>query len=125
MSYRSACLHCSLYDKDLSEWKKRNSAHLPLKCAVAHVGVQEDGTWVVGENGCISPKGEIIPIEGSRYIWTSNVYSGVGVADAAQQCKIELPLTSDPLKGVLGIKLLRIILTAHSRYLFIYILYNI
>ena len=113
MSYHSACLHCSLFDKDLSEyiqWKKRNSAHLPLKYAVAHVGVQEDGTWVVGENGCISPKGEIIPIEGSRYIWTSNVYSGVGVADAAQQCKIELPLTSDPLKGVLGIKLLRIIL---------------
>ena len=67
------------------------------------MGVQEDGTWVVGENGCISPKGEIIPIEGSRYIWTSNVYSGVGVADAAQQCKIELPLTSDPLKGLLGI----------------------
>lgn len=68
MSYRSACLHCSLLDKDLSEyiqWKKRNSGELPLKYAVAHVGVQEDGTWVVGENGCISPKGKGIPMEES------------------------------------------------------------
>ena len=106
MSYRSACLHCSLFDKDLSEyiqWKKRKSGHFPLKYAVAHVGVQEDGTWVVGENGCISPKGESIPIEESRYIWISNVYNGVGVADAAQQCKIELPLTSDPLKSLLDV----------------------
>ena len=86
MSYRSACLHCSLFDKDLSEyiqWKKRNSGHLPLKYAVAHVGIQEDGTWVVGEDGCISPRGESIPIEESRYVWISNVYSGVGVAYAA------------------------------------------
>ena len=66
MSYRSVCLYCSLLDKDLSEyiqWKKRNSGELPLKYAVAHVGVQKDGTWVIGENGCISPKGKSIPME--------------------------------------------------------------
>ena len=106
MSYRSACLHCSFFDKNLSEyiqWKKRNSGHLPLKYAVAHVGVQEDETWVVGENGCISSKGKSIPIEESRYIWISNVYNGLGVAAEAQQCKIELPLTSDPLRNLLGI----------------------
>ena len=104
MSYR--CLHCSFLDKDLSEyiqWKKRNSGHLPLKYAVAHVGVQEDGTWVVGESGYLSPKGEVIPIEESRFIWISNVFNGVGVADAAQQCKIELPLTSDPLRSLLAV----------------------
>ncbi len=106
MSYRSACLHCSFFDKDLSEyiqWKKRNSGPLPLKYAVAHVGVQEDGTWVVGENGCISPNGKHIPIEESHYIWISNVYNGLGVAAAAQQCKIELPLTSDHLRILLGL----------------------
>lgn len=106
MSYPSACLHCSLLDKDLSEyiqWKKRNSGELPLKYAVAHVGVQEDGTWVVGENGCISSKGKSIPMEESRYVWISNVYSGLGVADATQQCNIELPLTSDPLRVLLGL----------------------
>lgn len=106
MSYRSGCLHCSIFDKELSEyiqWKKINSLHLSLKYAVAHVGVQEDGTWVVGENGCVSTKGKSIPIEESQYIWISNLYNGVGVADAAQQCKIELPLTTDPLRSLLGV----------------------
>ena len=47
--------------------------------------------------------GESIPIEESRYIWISSVYSCVGVADAAQQCEIQLPLTSDPLKSLLRV----------------------
>ena len=88
MSCCSACLHYSFLDKDLSkyvQWKKCNSGHLPLKYAVAHVGVQDDGTWVVGENGCISPEEKIIA---SQYIWISNVYNGIGVADAVQQCQI-------------------------------------
>lgn len=103
MSYRSACLHCSLLDKDLSEyiqWKKRNSGELPLKYAVAHVRVKKDGTWVVGENGCISPKGKSIPMED---VWISNVYNGLGVAAVMQQCNVELPLTSDPLRVLLSI----------------------
>lgn len=56
---------------------------------------------MVGENGCISPKGESILIEESQYYnyyGSATSYIGNGVADAAQQCKTELPLTSDPLK---------------------------
>ena len=65
MSYRNACLHCSLSDKELNEYiqeKMRAAGDLPLKCAVSHVGLQEDGTWVVGENGYFSTQGESIPM---------------------------------------------------------------
>ena len=103
MSYRTACLHCSLSDKELNEYiqeKKRSAGRLPLKNAVSHVGQQDDGTWVLGENGCISAHGESIPMEMSRYVWIGHLYQGVGVA-ATQQCKIQLPLTTDPLKKLL------------------------
>lgn len=47
MSYRTACLHCSLSDKELNEYiqeKKRAAGDLPVKSAVSHVGLQKDGT---------------------------------------------------------------------------------
>ena len=97
VSYRTACLHCSLSDKEYIQDKKRNAGHLPLKTAVSHVGQQEDGTCVMGENGCFSACGESIPMETSRFVWIGHLYQGVGVA-ANRQCKIELPLTTDPLK---------------------------
>ena len=104
MSCRTACLHCSFSDKELNEYiqeKKRNAGDLPLKNAVSHVGQQQDGTWVLGGNGCISAQGEIIPMEASSYVWIGDIFQGVGVATASQQCKIQLPLTTDPLNELL------------------------
>ena len=100
MSHRNACLHC---DKELNEYiqeKKRAAGDLPLKCAVSHVGLQEDGTWVLGENGYISTQGDSIPMELSHYVWIGHLYQGVGVA-ANQECKIHFPLTTDTLRALL------------------------
>ena len=103
ISYRTACLYCSLSDKELNEYiqeKKRGAGHLPLKCAVSHVGLQEYGTWVLGENGCFSAQGESIPKEQSHYVWIRHLHQGVGFA-ANQECKIHFPLTIDPLRVLL------------------------
>ena len=77
MSYCNVCLHCSLSDKELNEYiqeKKRAAGDLPLKCAVSHVGLQEDGTWVVGENGYFSTQGESIPMELSHCVCIGHLY---------------------------------------------------
>ena len=100
LSYRSACLQCSLSDKEISEYiqeKKQKAGDIPLKAAVAYVGRQLDGTWVLGEGCCISEGGAAISMEDSRYVWIGNMYKGVGVASTSLQCKVELPLTAVPL----------------------------
>ena len=51
VSYKLACLQCSFSDRELNEFiqfKKRNTEGLPVKYAVGHVGLQKDGTWVLG-----------------------------------------------------------------------------
>ena len=76
LSYRSACLQCSLSDKEISEYileKNRNAGHLPLKYAVAHVGHQIDGNWVMSDNCCISKEGHLISIEESQYVWIGDI----------------------------------------------------
>lgn len=103
LSYRTACLHCSLSDKELNEYvqeKKRSFPDLPMKKAVTHVGRQEDDTWVLGENCYISAKGLEIRLESSNHIWIGHLYQGVGVA-ATSPCRIRLPLSNDPLKNLL------------------------
>lgn len=100
LSYRHACLHCTLSDKELSEFiqeKKRSSGHLPIKYAVSHVGLQQDGTWVLGANVCINSHGEKVALEDSSYVWIGDLYQGVGVAASSQQCKIAKTLTTNPL----------------------------
>ena len=106
ISYRVACLHCSLSDKELNEYiqeKKRNSGYLPLKHAVSHVGCQEDGTWVLGANGCISSQGKSISMDSSKHVWIGDIYHGPGVAAESQQCKISLPLSTAPLCKLVGV----------------------
>lgn len=61
-SYKLACLTCSLSDKELGEYfqhKKRHAGLLPLKYAVSRVGVQTDGTWVLGSNTYFSSNGNV------------------------------------------------------------------
>jgi len=61
------------------------------------VGQQPDGSWVMASNIYLSPTGEMINPASSEYVWIGHVYNGPGVASDAQQCQIELPLTTDPL----------------------------
>ena len=106
LSYRFACLHCSLSDKEINEYiqeKKRSTGLLPVKYAVSHVGIQDDGTWILGANVCISPKGEVVSAEDCCHTWIGDLYSGVGVAAASNQRNIELPLTTDPLRELLSV----------------------
>ena len=103
-SYRLACLTCSFSDKELSEYfqfKKRKAGLLPLKYAVSHVGLQEDGTWVLGSNTYFSSDGEAIPAEGSQHVWLGSMFHGTGVASETRQCTIQLPLSTDPLANLL------------------------
>ena len=65
-SYKITCLQCSFSDKEVGEYiqfKKRKTTSLPVKYAVSHVGLQADGTWVLGRNAYFSSEGEAIPVD--------------------------------------------------------------
>ena len=67
-SYKLACLTCSFSDEELGEYfqhKKRRAGSIPLKYAVSHVGLQEDGTWVLGSSTYFKFSGEET-LEGSH-----------------------------------------------------------
>lgn len=105
-SYKSACLQCSFSDKEVSEYiqhKKRESATLPRKYAVKKVGKQPDGTWVLSQKVYLSSTGTPITMEDSQYVWIGDVFAGEGVASSADQCAIELPLTTDPLCSLMAL----------------------
>ena len=108
-SYKHACLQCSFSDKEMGEYvqfKKRKTQALPVKYAVSQTGVQPDGTWVLGSSACFMPDGNLIPVRESKYVWIGDIFEGSGVAADSQQCIIELPLTTQPLKHLL--KLLQV-----------------
>ena len=103
-SYSHACLTCSLSDKELSEYfqyKKRKAGLLPLKYAISHVGEQDDGTWVLGDNAHFTSEGEVILPDDYRYVWLGVLFRGSGIVSQLQQCRIQLPFTADPLAHLL------------------------
>ena len=103
-SYKAACLQCSFTDKELAEYihyKKRNAAHLPRKYAVTVVGKEPDGSWVFSSDVHLTYTGDITDPASSEYTWIGHVLRAPGVAVNAQQCNIELPLTTDPLCALL------------------------
>ena len=105
-SYKRACLQCSFSDKEVGEYiqfKKRKTTSLPVKYAVSHVGLQADGTWVLGRNAYFSSKGEAIPVDRCKHVWIGDIFEGTGsrVAADTQQCAIQFPLSTEPLKHLL------------------------
>ena len=68
-SFRQAGLQCSFSDKELSEflqYKKQNTAALLVKFGVLNVGLQENGSWVLGPCAYISEDGEEMSLEQSK-----------------------------------------------------------
>ena len=86
-SYKYACLQCSFTDT-----QRRETGSIPVKRAVSHVGRQDDGMWVLGDDIYISPQGKLVPVEGSKYVWLGSMFRGAGVADES------LPLSTNPLR---------------------------
>ena len=69
------------YDKDLNEYvqlKKRRSV-LQKKSAVQKIGRQLNYIWILGEDFCITSSGYPITSSESKYVWISNVFSGLGI----------------------------------------------
>ena len=68
-----------------------------MKYAVSHVGLQDNGMWVLGDDTYISSDGNMMSMEGSRYVWLGSMFKGPGVADHSSCCVVTQPLTTAPL----------------------------
>ncbi len=66
------------------------------------VGKQPDGTWVMANNVHLSSMGDLLEGESSQYVWVGHVFGGRGVAGDAEQCAVELPLTTYPLCNLMN-----------------------
>lgn len=94
-------LTCSMNDFQLSEYiqqRIRKQGKLPLKTAVEKVGLQKDGTWVLGPGIYISSQGFLLDHAESTHIWIGHLYCGPGIAPQYSACNIEVPLSVDPLR---------------------------
>ena len=69
---------------------------------MSHIGEQEDGTWVLGNEAFFSEDGRSIPSSNSKYVWLGSMFRAVGVASEYQQCQIEFPLSTDLLAQLLN-----------------------
>ena len=103
-SYKLACLQCSFSDKELSEFIqfKKQTSEFQKKKAVNQIGLQTDGSWVMASNVYLSPKGELMSVTDSHFVWISDFYKGPGIPSNTEQCSIELPLSTDPLKAMMS-----------------------
>jgi hypothetical protein len=103
-SFIEGGLTCSFNDYQLAEFiqqKLRNTGKLPIKKAVKSVGQQEDGIWVLGPDLYIDMGGQLVDPNQSDYIWVGHLYNGPQIAPNSAACIVELPLTTDPLTGLL------------------------
>lgn len=93
-------LTCSFNDYQLAEFiqiLQRRSGALPIKKAVEHVGIQDDGTWIFGPDRFFDGSGRLQDPSESQYAWIGNMYEGPGIAHASAACSIPLPLSVNPL----------------------------
>ncbi len=96
-SFQEGGLTCSFNDFQLAEYiqqKRRHVGKLESTKAVKQVGLQEDGTCVLGPNLLLQDASV------SCYLWISHLYKGPGFALQSDACKIELPLSTDPLRNL-------------------------
>ena len=84
-----------------SIYKRRKTETIPVKYAVSHVRVQDDGMWVLGEKTYVNFDGSEVPMEGSKYVWLGSIFKGPGVANDSSCCTISQPLTTEPLKRLM------------------------
>ena len=95
-------LTCSFVDKEVMQYwqhKKRVTASVLQKKAVALVGMQDDGkTWVLSKDMHIDgPIGSLISPSDSSYAWLSHLCRGRGIASTGDALSVPLPLSTDGL----------------------------
>ena len=62
-----------------------------------YVGLQTDESWVMASNIYLSGEtSELLDSDDINYVWIGHVFNGPGDASSFEECKIELPLTTDP-----------------------------
>ena len=102
-SHSHGGLTCSFNDYQLAEYtqnRRRAAGRLPVKHSVERVGPQSDGSWVLGPSLFFNREGELLQPEESTYAWLGNIYDGPGIAHHSTACKIQMPLSIDPLRSL-------------------------
>ena len=69
-----------------------------------HVGLQADGTWVLGSSAYFSSEGKALNLSKTD-VWIGDMYEGKGIASATQQWSIQLPHSTQPLQSLLEVPL--------------------
>ena len=95
---------CSLNDSQVSDFvqaKKRLHGPMSSKLAVAKVGKQQSGVWVLNSNVTVNQDGIPIGMDENQYIWLGAMYQGPGIAREKDAIPVELPLNANTLSPLL------------------------
>lgn len=98
-------LMCSFTDKELSEFiqaKKRIHGTLEIKHAVAYVGKQANGYWVLNSELTVNEDGDRVSCEDSPYIWLGCMHDGRAIAKATDAVTVSLPLSTENIAPLLS-----------------------
>ena len=79
-SCRIGTLTCGFPDKELAcYFQNRKRIHGPMKTqfAVQTVGLQEDGSWVLGKDCIFDEDGKKLDQSTSNYIWIGHLFRGI------------------------------------------------
>jgi len=96
---------CSFTDKELSEFiqaKKRIHGTLEIKHAVAYVGKQANGYWVLNSELTVNEDGDRVSCEDSPYIWLGCMHDGRAIAKATDAVTVPLPLSTENIAPLLS-----------------------
>lgn len=99
-SYRVGSLGGQFNDRELAGYiafKKRQHGPFHSLHAVANVGRQENGTWVLSRDLFFDSKGQRITPATSGSLWVSHLYSGLGVAAQSEELEIASTLSTSGL----------------------------
>lgn len=93
---------CSFTDKELSEFiqaKKRIHGTLEIKHAVAYVGKQANGYWVLNSELTVNEDGDRVSCP---YIWLGCMHDGRAIAKATDAVTVPLPLSTENIAPLLS-----------------------